>query len=565
MQMNSGSFGHGPGQEGWKRLLDGYPQSVANGQFPLPAYSEFMPPPWLGIRPYGETDTSLFLDDDPFGWYISEIEEEYELKPGFSNLANQIMEQIAELGNGLPTHHMMGHNRRNLVDNPYWPPDLAAQAGQLAQGPYAVILPLALSRTQDDKGRVRWTFFGGSEQGPENAFWKSFYHGPGQECPSGEAIDFLRHLLLTIYGKKCADASELYRVGFRILPSSINTRFPYWNASQLPSWTHTFLLDVDSSLDDIHYILTFRPFTLLPPAVRESYLAGQLTLIPFPGSLVFWGMRAYIQLQEELPFAMQLPLQRMVARHGGPDGIGVPQSGWFHEPGKDLKPAGVAKELLLNTYKRTHRWDRVRRYEDDIALSAIEDTIGQTLFSTDLDILKLYGKPMARNSQLWDVDSHLLLDGPDAKREDLESAGRVTAEGGTFHYRFQFPAMCVGPYEVYWHRPLIAYWSETGKKVELLYGRLHGYLTAYNHDRPDLAAPLELWPRLQRRKPYLWALHNYEDTREHYRHQTSLNIVRLLDTYRRCGEKPLPRDLAQKILFLPEHEKLDSWLAGACR
>lgn len=188
--MNSGSFGHGPGQEGWKRLLDGYPQSVANGQFPLPAYSEFMPPPWLGIRPYGETDTSLFLDDDPFGWYISEIEEEYELKPGFSNLANQIMEQIAELGNGLPTHHMMGHNRRNLVDNPYWPPDLAAQAGQLAQGPYAVILPLALSRTQDDKGRVRWTFFGGSEQGPENAFWKSFYHGPGQECPSGEAIDF---------------------------------------------------------------------------------------------------------------------------------------------------------------------------------------------------------------------------------------------------------------------------------------------------------------------------------------------------------------------------------------
>ena len=56
-------------------------------------------------------------------------------------------------------------------------------------------MPLALSRTQDDKGRVRWTFFGGSEQGPDRAFWKSFYSAPGQERRPEYAIDFIRRLL----------------------------------------------------------------------------------------------------------------------------------------------------------------------------------------------------------------------------------------------------------------------------------------------------------------------------------------------------------------------------------
>ena len=71
----------------------------------------------------------------------------------------------------------------------------------------------------------------------------------------------------------------------------------------------------------------------------------------------------------------------------------------------------------------------------------------------------LYGKPMARNSQIWTADSHLLLNGPDAAREDLERAAETVIQGGTFRYRFQFPPMQVGLYQVYWHRPLAAYWA----------------------------------------------------------------------------------------------------------
>ena len=59
---------------GWRQLLDGYPWFSGEGQFPLPAYSEFMPPPRLGCTPYGAVDPRLFSEDDLYGWHVSEIE-----------------------------------------------------------------------------------------------------------------------------------------------------------------------------------------------------------------------------------------------------------------------------------------------------------------------------------------------------------------------------------------------------------------------------------------------------------------------------------------------------------
>ena len=67
---------------GWKKLVKGYPWFSGKNQYPIPAYSEFMPPPRFGQSPYGEIDTSQFVKDDPFGWYVSEVEEELELQPG---------------------------------------------------------------------------------------------------------------------------------------------------------------------------------------------------------------------------------------------------------------------------------------------------------------------------------------------------------------------------------------------------------------------------------------------------------------------------------------------------
>ena len=545
---------------GWKKLVKGYPWFSGKDQYPIPAYSEFLPPPHLGHSSYDGLDDSVFEEDDLFGWHVSEVEEEHELQPGLSSLAHQIVEEIIKLGQGKPAYRIAGQQGRNLEGNPYWSPELASQSGKLPHERYVVFLPLALSRTQDDKGRVRWTFFGGSEQGPERAFWKSFYSDPGQERPAREAIAFLSQLLSQVYGETCDDLYSLHGIGLRILPTEVDTRFSYWCERFVPSWTRSLLWDESTSIDDVRYLLTFRPFSLSPAIVRERYLAGHLVLLPFPGSLVFWGMKSYIRLQEELPMAMQLPLQRLVARHGGPEGIRVPQSGMFHEPGSDLKLPEVQENLLLNTYKRTSRWDRVHRYENEVIVSMIEDTVARVLFSTQLNVMGLYGKPMAKNSQIWTADSHLLLDGPGAGREELETAARIVAQGGTFRYRFQFPAMRVGLHEVYWQRPLVAYWDAEKGEIEMPTNAMQGYFTAYLSDNPDLAHPIELWPRLRRREPYLYALHNFEHLEEHYLHQTALNVLRVLDSRSLLG-KPVPESFARQILRLPEHEPLESWLA----
>jgi len=350
-------------------------------------------------------------------------------------------------------------------------------------------------------------------------------------------------------------------MGFRILPSRRNERFPYWTEDPLPSWTLPYLMHEESLLDPVRYLLTFRPFSLLPARVKEKYLSGKLAILPFPGSLVFWGMPSYLRLQEQLPMGLQMSLLRLVTRHGGLGGIRVPQSGWLHEPRLDQKTAQIQEELLLNTYRRTHRWNRVHRHEDSVAKSTRIDKLVQVLFSTGLDSLALYYKPMARNCQLWAEDARLLLDGPNATRKEIEQAAAEVLEGGLFRYRFQFPPMRVGLYEVHWQRPLTAYLSPEKEQPELLPEAPLGYLTAYKTDSPDLHHPVEIWPRLLRRKVFLSSLQHFDPIHDHYRHQTPLNILRLLDTHHSLG-RPLDRSFAKQLLRIPKEESLDQWVVA---
>src|SRR5512136_582892 len=221
---------------GWEHLLDGYPWFAGEGRFPLPAYSEFMPPPRLGRSPYGALDPLTFAAQDPFGWRVSEIQEEYELRPGLEHLAQHVVGALVKLRQGAPATIIAGHEGLNLKDNPYWPAELA-QAGPLAHERHVVLLPLALSRTQDDMGRVRWTLFGDSEQGPERAFWKGFYTAPDQEWPKRDSRSFILDLLGKAYGETARDPEQLEHLGFCILPSD---ECP---ATALPAWTQPFLRD----------------------------------------------------------------------------------------------------------------------------------------------------------------------------------------------------------------------------------------------------------------------------------------------------------------------------------
>ncbi|MFA5204668.1 MAG: M28 family peptidase [Lentisphaeria bacterium] len=546
---------------GWSKLLAGWPWFSGAGAYPIQAYSEFMPPPRVGQTPYGARDT-VFADDDPYGWHVPEMEEEYEIRPGLELVAREVMDRAVRLGHGQNVWHLAGHGNANLTNNPCWPPELAARAGQLDHERYVILLPLALSRTQDDKGRVRWTLFGGSEQGPERAFWKSFFTAPGRELPAAEAQTFFCRLLTTVYGETVTTAAELTAAGFRILPALDDPQFPYWRADALPAWAEDYRLDDHAAFGNVRYLLTFRPFSQLPSQVRERYLAGRLHLLPFPGSLAFWGSPTYRHLQQTLPLAMQIPLLRLVARHAAPFSLRVPQSGWIHEPHPDVDPATVQRELILDTYHRSHRWERLHRHQDPLALNPRPDPVAKVLFSTAPDAIALYDKPLARNAQMWTRTFDLLLNGPAAGREQLQRAEAAVIGGGLFGYRFQFPAMRVGRHEVYWHRPLAAFAVPgNGGGAELLPDAPLGYLTAYDAAAPDLAHPVELWPRLDRREAYLEALRDF-GRHDHYIHQTSLNLVSLLDAHVWAGGRPLPESFARAMLRIGESETFADWLAS---
>jgi hypothetical protein len=537
---------------GWQALLKGYPWFHGAGRFPLPAYSEFMPPPRIGRKPLGAIDLLVDLEQDPCGWPVSEIEEEIELKPGLQHLAAQILGEVGRLGGGLPAHLIAGHAGSNLRDNLCWPRELAEYAGKLEHERYVILMPLALARTQDDMGRVRWTLFGGSEQGPERGFWKSFYSAPGQEWPAARSHDFILRLLRQALGESSSKPAELKTIGFRVLPSR---DYP---PESLPAWTTPFVLSMEERLEDVRYLLTFQPFSLLPEPVRKRYLSGHLLLLPFPGSLVLWYTPTYQRLQKTLAFASQIPLLRLAGRHGGPYGIRVPQSGWLHEPHPDVDPAHIEKLLIRDTYARTHRWRRVHRYEDELALEEKLDKVARVLFSTDLGSVGLYDKPMARNCQLWTRDFDLLLDGPRASREQIRRAEAAVVEGGLFGYRFLFPAMRVGRHEIYWHRPLVAYASPAGG-AEILQDAPTGYLTAYPDDMHDASRAVELWPRILQRESHLLALRGFECTHDHYQHQTAHNLISLLDCRKMTG-RPLAGSFAHHLIRTAREQSLPDWM-----
>src|SRR5262249_53371079 len=229
---------------GWPNLIPRDDGFQGPGAFRIDAYSEYMPPPRVGWKPYGpvRVNMHLFSPDDPFGWKVHEFDETLELQPGLHQIAKDLMARLKRLQDGNPETGLPRHVSK---DNPFWPPELAREEKKLQNDRCVILLPLALSRTQDDKGRVRWTLFGNSEHGPGKAFWKSFFTAPGVEASPELGIGFFCRLLHAVYGESVTDAEGLRRAGFRILPED-KPDFPFWSEGELPSWTKSFLFRDDA-------------------------------------------------------------------------------------------------------------------------------------------------------------------------------------------------------------------------------------------------------------------------------------------------------------------------------
>jgi hypothetical protein len=542
----------------WSKLVPPSEALHADGRWPIAAYSEFMPGPPVGWKPYRGRDPLLLPPTDDDGFPVAEHEEALQLRPGLTRIAQHLCGVLRKLVDG---QHAL--SKALLADNPYWPANLAERAREraLAHPRHLVLLPLALSRTLDDKGRVRWTLFGSSEQGPSRPFWTGFHLGPDAELPEPEGRALLANLVAAACEIPIAELADLRAGGLRLIPVEPDPDFPSWSTEPIPRWARESLtLRDDEPLTGVRAILTFRPFSRLPENVQQGYLDGKLRLLPFPGSLVFFGHPGYRKLARELPHAMQIPLLHLFpGSHAAPTGMRIPQSGWLDEARARDDKRSYSHGPVVSHVKRTSRWNRTHRDEDETTALAVEDRVSRVLFSTDPEELGLYGKPMARNSQIWTADHRLLLDGPLHGRDRIEAAARALAAGGHYGYRFHFPPMRVGMHELYWQRPLCAVFHVDGEvAIDLLDGPT-GVVTAYPRDARRLADPILLWPRIQRREDRLAAVELFGTEPGRRKHTTTSNVLKILNAHDLLG--PLSPSLARRLLTCSRDQTLDGWLA----
>ena len=517
----------------WPLLEAEARQAGSAGRFPLRAYSELMPPPYVGIKPYDAdrahmSATAAASSDDAFD--ITEYEQAQELEPSLPLLAGHIVRELGKLVRGEP--HALSHTL--LDENPAWPAALAeaARRGDLADDPLVLAMPLALSRTQDDKGNVRWTLFGASHDGPSAAFWRSL----------GDEALFRRFLAWA------TDGRDPTLPGVRILADE----------ADVPPFARARLLR-DEPLDAVGALVTFRPFARLPAAVQQAYLARRLALVPSPASLLVYEHAHYRRLASALPHAMQIPLLHLFPRCDDCYKIRIPQSGWLDEHDPAQHPHG---HRIVSHVTRTHRWERVGRDDGLPGDGAFTDKVTVALFSTNPDDLGLYGKPMAQNAQIWTRDYTLLLDGPSASREAIARAAQVTDEGGRFGYRFLYPAMRAGVRELFWHLPLVAKRGPDRATSALFAPRLADGLLGYVSAESVLgdAPPLELAPHLLAREGHTQAARLFLHEQGRLRLTTSMNARKLLEARTLLG-RPLPPSYARALLRAPRDTTLERWLA----
>ena len=81
-------------KQGWDRLLGELPDYRGRDHFSIAAYSEFMPPPRIGWRPYGADSLAPRNPEDPCAWRIGEREETFELQPGLQHIAHEVLHAL---------------------------------------------------------------------------------------------------------------------------------------------------------------------------------------------------------------------------------------------------------------------------------------------------------------------------------------------------------------------------------------------------------------------------------------------------------------------------------------
>ena len=75
------------------------------GRFPLQAYSEFMPPPYVVLKPYAPRRAARAATigaSDGDGLDVTEDEQAHEVAPGLGRIAGRLLTELDHLLHGKP-------------------------------------------------------------------------------------------------------------------------------------------------------------------------------------------------------------------------------------------------------------------------------------------------------------------------------------------------------------------------------------------------------------------------------------------------------------------------------
>ena len=355
-----------------------------------------------------------------------------------------------------------------------------------------LLLPLALSRTQDDKGRVRWTLFGGSEQGPAAAFWRGLLPRPA----AGTAARVVaRTSSAGCWPPPTAltpdELADLRRAGFRVSAGPARRSCPPGDEGPLPAGPPPIAGSTGDRSAASATCLLSAPSSIACPGGPRAYLDGRsapAALPRQPGLLRGAAVSRSSSANCRWPCRSRSCIRCTGTRPRGASAFRS-RAGCTRPPRADRRrtkttarsatPSAAPTAGSGSTGTRT-RWPS----------TASEDKLTHVLLSTAADDVGLYGKPMARNAQIWTHEYQLAAGRAAGRRRRTwpapPTAGRRAGCSAT---ACSIRPMRVGRHEVYWHRPLVAYLDPRDAASRPSCPTPRWVLAAYRVDRPRLAGP----------------------------------------------------------------------------
>jgi len=394
-----------------------FPVFKSPDTYTLRAYSEFMPSPRFGVRPYEPRLSSRQeILSEPYwekirsssgNFRIAVQEEEKVLRPGLQYLAEHLLEDLAQLGAGESAGgaKLKGIPAALLAGNPYWDDRLVG-----SRGPLVLLSQLALTKTQDDKGQTRWTVLPSAEE--ESLFLKSL---------PADAEKWWRSLL--------ARAGIPVRKGIRYLS--------------------------ERGVEEADVVITFLPIASWPEWLKKKFFAGEVAVVPHPLTRIFADSPPHRELVRKKSQAAGFALLQELSQFGAGSKLRVPR----------LRPLALEEKWL----RRQHRFSgNANERNEDLEAPAVSSFVW--LFDALPEVIGLYGKPTARNSQVWGITGPLagkwILDGNSADKTAIALAReKIVEDRGTSRLQMRevFPPMELNGREVIWQRPWVAWRTAEGE------------------------------------------------------------------------------------------------------